>query len=54
MSEAATSIATPEPGSAAELATFNELQSRLPDLFRKVFPDPCAPRTVVIIPSYPR
>ena len=51
MSEAAPSIATPEPGSAAELATFRDLQSRLPDLFRKVFPDPRAPRTVVIIPS---
>jgi len=51
VSEAAPSIATPEPGSAAELATFRDLQSRLPDLFRKVFPDPRAPRTVVIIPS---
>lgn len=51
MSEAAPSIPAPEPGSAVELAAFRDLQSRLPDLFRKVFPDPRAPRTVVIIPS---
>src|ERR1019366_681236 len=51
MSEAAPSIAAPEPGSPTELAAFRALQSRLPDLFRKVFPDPRAPRTVVIIPS---
>ena len=51
MSEAAPSITAPEPGSAAELAIFRDLQLRLPDLFRKVFPDPRAPRTVVIIPS---
>jgi hypothetical protein len=51
VSEAAPSIPAPEPGSAVELATFRDLQSRLPDLFRKVFPDPRAPRTVVIIPS---
>ncbi len=30
---------------------FKALQSRLPDMFRNVFPDPRAPRTVVIIPS---
>jgi len=51
VSEAAPSIAVPEPGSAVELATFRDLQSRLPDLFREVFPDPRAPRTVVIVPS---
>ena len=51
MSEAAPSITAPEPGSATELAIFRDLQLRLPDLFRKVFPDPRAPRTVVIIPS---
>jgi hypothetical protein len=38
VSEAAPSITAPEPGSAAELATFRDLQLRLPDLFRKVFP----------------
>jgi PGM1 C-terminal domain len=51
VSEAELSITAPEPGSATELAAFRGLQSRLPDLFRKVFPDPRAPRTVVIIPS---
>jgi PGM1 C-terminal domain len=51
VSEAAPSIPAPEPGSAVELATFRDLQSRLPDLFRKVFSDPGAPRTVVVIPS---
>ncbi|WOJ88112.1 peptide ligase PGM1-related protein [Methylocapsa polymorpha] len=45
------SIVALEPESSVELATFRALQSRLPELFRKVFPDPCAPRTVVIIPS---
>jgi len=35
VSEAAPSIAAPEPGSAVELATFRDLQSRLPGLFRK-------------------
>ena len=54
VSEAAPSITAPEPGSATELAIFRDLQLRLPDLFRKVFPDPRAPRTVVIIPSAPR
>ena len=39
------------PGSAAELADFQRLQARLPALFRDVFPDPQAPRTVVILPS---
>ena len=41
----------PAPGSAAELADFQRLQSRLPAMFRDVFPDPQAPRTVVILPS---
>jgi len=40
-----------EPGSPAELARFQALQSRLPDLFRKIFPEPAAPRTVLILPS---
>ncbi len=39
------------PGSAAELAAFADLQARLPDLFRRVFSDPAAPRTVVIVPG---
>jgi hypothetical protein len=40
-----------EPGSAAELARFAELQARLPDLIRSVFNDRLAPRTVVVVPS---
>lgn len=41
------------PGSAsrAELAAFKRLQARLPELFRRVFPDDGAPRSVVILPS---
>jgi hypothetical protein len=39
------------PGSAEELAEFARLQSRLPGLFRKVFADPQAPRTVVVVPG---
>ncbi len=30
---------------------FARLQSRLPDLFLRVFPDPLKPRTVVVVPS---
>lgn len=40
-----------EPGSAAELEEFARLQSRLPDLMRRVFGDRLAPRTVVVVPS---
>ena len=43
--------AIPEPASAAEQQAFDRLQARLPDLFRRVFPDPKAPRTIVIVPS---
>ncbi len=39
------------PGSGAELAAFAEVQARLPPLFRKVFADPLAPRTVVVVPG---
>jgi PGM1 C-terminal domain len=38
-------------GSAAELAAFATLQSRLPELFRRVFADPLEPRTVVVVPG---
>jgi len=41
----------PAPGSDAELAAFATLQSRLPGLFRQVFADPLAPRTVVVVPG---
>jgi hypothetical protein len=42
---------TPAPGSDAERAVFSALQARLPGLFRKVFADPLAPRTVVVVPG---
>jgi hypothetical protein len=40
-----------EPGSAAERAAFARLQATLPDMFRRIFPNPTAPRTVVVLPS---
>jgi hypothetical protein len=39
------------PGSAADLARFAELQAGLPRLFRSVFSDRLAPRTVVVVPG---
>jgi hypothetical protein len=41
----------PVPGSLDELRAFAELQRRLEPMFRRVFPDPSAPRTVIVIPS---
>jgi hypothetical protein len=41
----------PAPGSAEELDAFARLQARLPALFRRVFSDPEAPRTVVVVPG---
>jgi hypothetical protein len=41
----------PEPGSPAELARFAELQQRLSPLFRQVFADRLAPRTIVVVPG---
>ena len=41
----------PEPGSPAELARFAELQQRLSPLFRKVFADRLAARTIVVVPG---
>ena len=41
----------PVPGSADELRAFERLQRGLAPMFRRVFPDPRAPRTVVVIPS---
>lgn len=48
----AAAIPMPSPGSPEEREAFRHLQSRLPDLFRRVFPDPKAPRTVLICPSF--
>ncbi|WP_245257474.1 peptide ligase PGM1-related protein [Methylocapsa acidiphila] len=45
------SVEKPQAGSSVELAIFQALQARLPALFRDIFPDPSASRTVVIIPS---
>jgi len=39
------------PGSEAELAEFRRLQARLESIYRDVFPDPRAARTIVILPS---
>jgi hypothetical protein len=41
----------PAPGSAEELSRFAELQRRLVPLYERIFPDPRAPRTVVVNPS---
>jgi hypothetical protein len=41
----------PRPGSPEELSRFRELQRRLAPLFRRAFPDPRAPQTVVVVPS---
>lgn len=43
--------AYPEPGSPEELRAFAELQRELAPMFARVFPNPQAPRTVVVIPS---
>lgn len=42
---------TPAPGSEDELRRFAELQARLPALFRRVFNDDRAARTVVVVPG---
>ncbi len=41
----------PQPGSPAELARFAELQQRLPPMFRQIFADRLAPRTIVVVPG---
>jgi hypothetical protein len=41
----------PPPGSAAERQRFAELQQRLPAIFERLFPDPLAPQTIVVVPS---
>jgi hypothetical protein len=39
------------PGSPEEIAHFNQLQANFSDQYAAVFPDPFAPKTVVIVPS---
>jgi hypothetical protein len=51
MSEAHMAEQSPVPGSPQEVARFAELQGRLKPLFRDVYRDPRAPRTVVIVPG---
>jgi hypothetical protein len=41
-----------EPGTPGECEAFARVQATLPTLFRDVFPNPLAPRTVVVLPSY--
>lgn len=50
-STAASGMGMPAPGSAEELRRFARIQERLAPLFRRVFPYPRAPRTVVVVPS---
>jgi hypothetical protein len=47
----ATPETPPAPGSPQELHAFQLLQAGLPEQYRRVFPDPAAPRTVLILPS---
>ncbi len=44
-------MSIPGPGSPEELEAFARLQGRLRPLYERVFQDPQAPRTVVVIPS---
>lgn len=41
----------PAPESPEEAAAFAALQERFPEMYRNVFADPKAPRTVVVVPS---
>jgi hypothetical protein len=42
---------SPTPGSAEEKAAYAALQRKFPAMYRDVFTDPKAPRTVVVVPS---
>ena len=44
-------LRAPFSSTDAEVESFRQLQARLPEQFRRVFPDEAAPRTVVILPS---
>lgn len=41
----------PPPGSKEEDAAFARIQERFPSIYRDIFSDPKAPRTVVVLPS---
>jgi hypothetical protein len=45
------SIRDIEPGSEKESAAFAEIQARLAEQYRRIFPDRTAARTVVVVPS---
>jgi hypothetical protein len=47
----ASRMGVPDPGSAEELRRFARIQERLAPLFRRVFPYPRVPRTIVVVPS---
>jgi hypothetical protein len=47
----ATTERFPQPGSTEEADRFRNIQQGFRDQFETVFPDPLAPRTVVVIPS---
>jgi len=44
-------VISPAPGSSEEFAAFERLQSSLEPMFRALFDDERAPRTVVVVPS---
>ena len=44
-------VALPARGSDDERRLFAKIQGRLGPLFARVFPDPAAERTVVVVPS---
>ena len=44
-------LALPTSGSTDERRAFAEIQGRLGPLFARIFPDPAAERTVVVIPA---
>ena len=41
----------PKPGSAEEARAFSRIQANFPDIYKDVFSDPRAARTVVVVPS---
>ena len=45
------SVAAADAVSAGEAEAFQQLQARLPEQYRRIFPDDAAPRTILILPS---
>lgn len=46
-----TSAHIPSPGSREEDVAYARIQARFPEIYRDIFSDPKAPRTVVVVPS---